>query len=243
MKHYIGIDECGRGCSVGPMVMSLVNTTEENRNQLIELGVKDSKTYKGKNKSVEMWNLSAEIRNTFLTSTVFASPNEIDSAVYCIPGHPEFDTLNGLERKMAIDLLWDISAQAIPRKNEDVTVYLDGKLIFRNIEKYLPWKNCNLIIEDKADQKYPEVAAASIVAKVHREYVINSIINDGTRSTLTKGGGYCNKHTEEWIRSWYPEYIAYIKGQKEYMPWQYKTLRQSYKWTEKLLTRLNKELG
>ena len=38
-----GIDEAGRGPCIGPLVMAITLIEKENEDQLIELGVKDSK--------------------------------------------------------------------------------------------------------------------------------------------------------------------------------------------------------
>ncbi|MEM2926291.1 MAG: ribonuclease HII [Candidatus Bathyarchaeia archaeon] len=158
----MGIDEAGRGPVIGPMVVCGVVAREDAIENLIELGVKDSKALKPSRRK--------ELRNLIIDSVeaweiLEVSPREIDEAV-------RKGRLNLLEaRKMAV---------LISRFNPDVT-YVDApsvntKAFLRCLKGLLKVKasRMEIVAENFADERYPIVGAASILAKLRRDEVLES---------------------------------------------------------------------
>ena len=76
--RILGVDDAGRGCVMGPLVIAGVLIDESSQPKLIELGVKDSKLLTPSRRE----QLAKEIRQVALdTCVVKISPAEIDKVV------------------------------------------------------------------------------------------------------------------------------------------------------------------
>jgi ribonuclease HII len=157
-----GTDEAGRGPVIGPMVMCGACIDEKNEKKLIELGVKDSKLLTPKQRE-EMFDKIKDIVDDF--EIVILTPKEIDDALQ----DPNLN-LNWLEANVTVKILNKLKPKKVfvdcPSNN--VTAYKEY------IENTLKTKT-KLIVEHKADAKYPIAAAASILAKVTRDREIDKI--------------------------------------------------------------------
>jgi ribonuclease H, mammalian HI/archaeal HII subfamily len=149
-----GIDEAGRGPLIGPMVIAKVCGESE---KLKEIGVKDSKLL-SQNRREEIFNKLEE--HSEKIDYIIIPPETIDK--YVLKGE-----LNLMEARY-ISLLIEKEGSYIvdcPDTNEvrfqDLLISLSG--------------NHNITAKHKADLIYPEVGAASIVAKVIREKEIEKI--------------------------------------------------------------------
>ncbi|WP_309492050.1 ribonuclease HII [Candidatus Hecatella orcuttiae] len=157
-EKILGVDEAGRGPVIGPMIVCGVVATEESIRRLEELGVKDSKELT-RQKRVELKSKIMKTIQGFHMVEVY--PREIDEAV-------RRGKLNVLEaRKMA---------EIMERFNPDVT-YIDAPASapenFLNVLKnFLKTHRGKIIAENFADKKYPIVSAASILAKVRRDMIM-----------------------------------------------------------------------
>jgi len=158
--HLIGgIDEAGRGCLIGPMALCGVCIEKERDAELQALGVKDSKQLTPRQRD----RLAELIREVVFSLEVILIP----------PGDIDRENLNYLSLKK--------SAEIIDRLSPDV-VYLDVPAHGSGIQKYCqavqrmvkhqPVRICG---ENKADQNYPVVSAASIIAKVARDREIHNL--------------------------------------------------------------------
>ncbi|MCM8831432.1 MAG: ribonuclease HII [Candidatus Omnitrophica bacterium] len=155
-----GIDEAGRGCIIGPMVIALtiINPMEEYK--LKELGVKDSKLL-SKNKRKKLFY---QIKKICKIKKVVISAQKINQLM-------EEKNLNEIEAFYCAKLL----------KNCNCTrVYIDSpdpkaKNFEKRIRKYLKEEKLEIIAQNKADDSYPIVGAASIIAKVNRDAEIEKI--------------------------------------------------------------------
>jgi len=159
MKRIMGIDEAGRGCVIGPMVLCGVVVRHNMLAALAEIGVKDSKALSPQRRESLHDKISAIIETSFIANIL---PREIDE-----------DNINTLGLRE--------TARMIDAAKPD-EVYLDAPVRGRGIPKYcqklramLPDIEVKLIAENKADQKYPVVSAASIIAKVTRDNVIREL--------------------------------------------------------------------
>jgi len=156
-----GVDEAGRGCVIGPLVIAGVLVDEEAQAKLQEISVKDSKLLSPLTRE-KLYPQIRRIAERVISLSV--SPVEIDRVVFA---GVKFRRLNWLEaQKMAkiIDML-----------NPEL-VYVDAPDIFEDRFKQQILENSRLkppvIAEHHADRTYPAVSAASIIAKVERDHAI-----------------------------------------------------------------------
>ncbi len=166
-KMFIaGIDEAGRGPVIGPMVVALVLVDENGEFLLKRIGVKDSKTLS----KMQRLRLSKSIQVICRQVIVeVVQPSEIDSAVYGRTAK----NLNDLEARIAARLIDKITFTPC-------NVYVDSPDVntirYRNtIMKYLSRDDIEIIVENDADKTYPVVSAASIIAKVKRDSIIEEL--------------------------------------------------------------------
>jgi len=157
-----GVDEAGRGPVIGPMVMVLAIASEEKIDELRELRVRDSKELSLERRE----ELYPEIRKILDDLVVMKiPPAEIDLFV-------ERRGLNELEAMKTAQMI------TLAKTRPDI-VYIDApdpdprKYVGR-ISKYLQ-NPPKIVAEHKADAKYPIVSAASIIAKVERDWEIRKI--------------------------------------------------------------------
>lgn len=164
-----GIDEAGRGCVIGPLVVAGVLIKEENLPVLKRLGVKDSKLLSPKKRdmlAIEILKLSEK------HLVVELSPKEIDHAVQ---SGRKLHKLNRLEA--------ETMAQIINALKPDVA-YVDAADVLEDRFKHHIQESLTTkaIITSKhnADEIYPAVSAASIIAKVTRDkYIANLALSYG----------------------------------------------------------------
>jgi ribonuclease HII len=157
MVNVCGIDEAGRGPMIGPLVIAGVTANEEALEKLKKLGVKDSKQISPKKREA----LFEKIKDIAVSYDIIIVPaKEVDEAL-----ESESLNLNWLE---AIK-----SAMIVNKLNPD-KVILDApsnnpKAYSDYFRIYLKEKDVDVVCEHKADENYPEVSAASILAKVTRD--------------------------------------------------------------------------
>jgi len=159
-----GVDEAGRGCVIGPLVVAGVMVKSEVLPILTELGVKDSKLLTPKKRELLY---PAILQLTEKYHTVKVLPYEIDKAV---ASARRLHKLNRLEAQMM--------AQVIEALKPD-EVYVDAadtvEHRFRNhIQECLKIKT-TIVSRHKADRIYAVVSAASIIAKVERDREIANL--------------------------------------------------------------------
>jgi len=203
MKTICGVDEAGRGPLIGPLVMCGVMIKDSDENKLINLKVKDSKLLT-KEKREFLFDKVKDV--SYKHKVVMANVDEVDRAVNGEDGL----NLNWLEAVK--------TAEIINSLNPDKAI-IDAPS--NNIEKYKQYlmkliknKKIELVLEHKADIKYPVVSAASIIAKVIRD---NEISKLKKKIKIDFGSGYPSdpktigflekyhkKHSEIFRKSWMP---------------------------------------
>ncbi len=144
-----GIDEAGKGCVIGPLVVAGVACEESEA--LAKLGVKDSKKL-NHGKRIE---LDKKIREIAKVEVVKLYPSKLDEAM-------KFKSLN--------EILKECYAEII-RKLKPKVAYVDSPDVIpeRLANALSEMTGVEVVAEHRAEDKYPVVAAASIVAKVERE--------------------------------------------------------------------------
>lgn len=158
-----GVDEAGRGPVIGPMVLALAIAEENKIEELKELKVRDSKELSLKRREALYPKIKRILDEVVV---VKVQPAEIDQFVEGRGG------LNELEAFKTAELL------STAKKQIDV-IYVDAPdpnplKYAQRIEKYLNYPP-KIVAENKADAKYPIVSAASIIAKVERDWEIKKI--------------------------------------------------------------------
>jgi len=183
-----GVDEAGRGPILGPMVFAGVLMKEEDIPELAELGVRDSKLLQpSKRERLAIVILERAVK----VSIKVVSPREIDDA------KAAGVNLNQLEVCCF--------AEIINQLNPDVT-YVDAADV--NPERFSQMIKSNLVIDTelisqhKADYDVLVVSAASILAKVERDRMVNELKRFGD-----VGSGYCHDpKTISFLKEWVREY-------------------------------------
>lgn len=200
----IGIDESGRGCVIGPLVVcGVVIPHEKFQNKLIKLGVKDSKKITGDKRFEKRAELAYNIRKLTCDNVLV----EIATAAQIDEYRRKFGTLDDLERIMASKII-----RLFSEKYNIDKVICDGQM-FNPLKNKYPFVQCF----NKADDLWPVVSAASICAKNTRDSHVKMIMNE------TAGGGYPNKDTWEWIKEDYEKNGKYSDH-----------IRTSWSWFKKM---------
>ena len=157
-----GVDEAGRGPIIGPLVVAGVSIEDGKLEMLRSIGVRDSKLL-SKSMREKLYHVIKEEASSVVVEKV--EPRLIDEYV----SHGKYERLNYLE---AI-----VMAKVIDRLNADI-VYVDScgepDRFEKDIRKNMKRK-VKLVVEHHADRNYTVVGAASIIAKVERDAVIEGI--------------------------------------------------------------------
>ena len=160
-----GIDEVGRGAVFGPVFSAVVILNEKNEITLKKLGVKDSKQLSPKKRKL----LFPKI---ILLSSDYgigqSSTREID--LFGIRVATELSMIRALKKL----------------KKSPSELIIDGPLLLR------PWKGIqeNII---SGDSKYTAIAAASIIAKVSRDNLMERLEKTYSGYSIFKNKGYGTK--------------------------------------------------
>jgi len=156
----MGIDEAGRGPVLGPMVVAGVVLNEQSSQKLVALGLKDSKKLSPKKRQIMFELIKTE---ALWTKAIVIWPKEIDISV-------KSHGLNQLERDKFAEIInsYQGTAKIIidsPQTPAVFTAMINEKL--NSVRDVL----CSF----KADTLYPEVSAASVVAKFTRDSIIEEL--------------------------------------------------------------------
>jgi ribonuclease HII len=162
MSLIMGIDEAGRGALLGPLVVAGVVVDEEGEKALKKMGVKDSKKLTPKRREELAPKIEAVAKSVLVMRV---QPCRIDKL--------RSEGIN-LDKIEAIKM-----AEIISMSDAD-SVYVDSltnnpKKFMRLIMENMNGKNPEMNVENYADETYPVVSAASIIAKVERDASIKEI--------------------------------------------------------------------
>lgn len=188
----IGIDEAGRGCVIGPMVVAVVAADDADRRWFWKNNVRDSKLVPPEERD----GLAPRIKERCWFQIKVALPSDIDCAV-----HDRSRTLNGLELELMSECLRDAMDQF---GDQETYALVDAPSINAHgfLEKLFVasgWNEMNgLRAKHHADARNRTVGAASIIAKYERERLIAILKRELGHDF---GSGYCHD----------PRTIAHLK--------------------------------
>ncbi len=190
-----GIDEAGKGPVIGPMCVGGVLLDEDKTNTLKNLGVADSKKISPKKRP----QLARQIEKYSEKVFVFEiSANQID----------ELRKLMSMNDIMVVAFS-KVLGQLHPEKAyvdaADVNEDRFGRRLLEEYKKNCPERSetLSIISKHKADATYPVVSAASIVAKVRRDELIEELKKD---IGADFGSGYpSDPKTKKFLADWYKE--------------------------------------
>ena len=204
-----GIDEAGRGPVIGPLVLCGVCFDHAKLDYLKEIGVKDSKKLSSKKRNT----LAKLIKdNCHSFEIIILSAKEIDQRE---------------ENKLTLNQLEELKMAEIINKLRPNIVYIDAADVnetrfgnsIKNLVQYEPIK---IISKHRADDIYPIVSAASIIAKDKRDSILDKL----NKEYGNMGSGYpSDKRTTDFIRRW-------VKKNKS-VPY---FVRTSWETTKKIIT-------
>ena len=158
MTLIAGVDEAGRGCVIGPLVIAGVMIKAENLSILTELGVKDSKLLTPEKREL-LYPVILQLVEKYYTIKVM--PYQIDKAV------ESFRRLHKLNRLEAQTMAQVIEVLKPDEAFVDAADTIEHR--FGNHIKECLKTKIRIISKHKADRIYPIVSAASIIAKVERD--------------------------------------------------------------------------
>ena len=164
LRLVAGLDDAGRGSVIGPLVIAGVLFSNEKIASLTEIGVKDSKLLS----SAQRFRLTDKIKEQALRFKVKEiNPREIDRVVF---RSKKFFRLNWLEAKVMAELINELKPDIAYVDASDVN---PGR--FKETIENMLTRKVELISEHKADMRWSQVGAASILAKVHRDLAVEKI--------------------------------------------------------------------
>lgn len=191
----LGIDEAGRGSVLGPMVIAGVVVPEKMDKVLERMGVKDSKRLAPHRRTI----LSRKLRKMFDYEIVVITAREIDEL------RASGVNLNEIEKNAMESILLKLK----PEKAIVDAVDVKAERFQENLRNDT---GLNVIAEHKADDKYIEVSAASIIAKAERDAQIEEINKDFIKSGGIGSGYPSDPTTKKFLTNYtYDEMPDFVR--------------------------------
>ncbi len=239
---YAGIDEAGRGSVFGPLIIVGVVLNENNLEELLENGLKDSKSFLGHHGRGKREELALYIQDISLDLMIEEiSAREIDET---LKNRPK-DNLNLLEFRYISKILLNIKSNNVKLdtlsspsysrknlinylKNMETSIQIKFGATGANISTFTIEKGKEyskiVMIAKKADKIYPIVSAASCVAKTIRDKKLREIEKTWNLPHKILGQGYPNDKDIN-IMNFLKIHHEEIKGHK------YPFIRYSWSWS------------
>lgn len=180
-----GVDEAGKGSVLGPMVIAAVGISSED---ILEgIRVRDSKLLSAK----ERERLYKIIKKKCQVATVRLDAQQIDIMRRDM-------TLNEAVARSHAQVIIKLSPDYAYLDACDVNTFRYGEMVKNHLVQ-----PCEIISEHHADEKFPVVSAASIIAKVTRDRAIATL----AKKYGTIGSGYpSDPVTIHFLNSYIDEY-------------------------------------
>ena len=187
-----GVDEAGRGPVIGPLVIAGISL--QNESILQTIGAKDSKklTPKQRERLAKKIREIADVNIEIITITAA----DIDDMRKVM-------TLNEIEVHGFTKVIKKLNPDICYVDAADVNDVRFGN----NISQYLP-KKTHIVSKHKADDLYPIVGAASILAKTIRDQEVKKIeVLLNKKLEIPIGSGYpADPITQHFLNTWVIQY-------------------------------------
>ncbi len=188
-----GVDEAGKGPVIGPMCVAGVLIAEDRLHLIEELGVKDSKKVAPKKRKLLSGRIKETADNWFVLDV---SAHQID----------ELRTIMTMNEVMVIchaRVLENLGPDHAFLDAADVNEERFGRNVQKKCKDPVTFR---VTARHKADVRYPIVAAASIIAKVHRDRAIAALREEFGDF----GSGYpADPKTIRFLREWFSEHQSF----------------------------------
>jgi ribonuclease HII len=197
-----GVEEAGRGPVIGPMVMASVVIESDEEENLKSLGIKDSKLLLPKRREELFDIITKKVKRYHI---IILSAKEVDDSL-----NDPVMNLNLLEAKTSARLIDILKPEKVildcPSNNPPAYIL--------QVQRFLERKGVSIIAEHKADLNYPVVSAASILAKVTRDRIIEDIKKE---IGIDFGSGYpSDPKTVAFLKKYYDRYDLFRKTWSSY---------------------------
>ena len=191
----LGIDEAGRGSVLGPLVIAGVIIPEKMNKVLERMGVKDSKRLAPHRRTI----LSRKLKKMFEYDMIVISAFEIDQM------RADGINLNDIEKNAMRDLIVKMS----PEKAIVDAVDVKAERFQNNLCEST---GVDVVAEHKADDKYIQVSAASIIAKAERDAQIEEINKEYIKMGGIGSGYPSDPTTKEFLTNYtYDEMPDFVR--------------------------------
>ena len=191
----LGIDEAGRGSVLGPMVIAGVVVPEKMEKVLERMGVKDSKRLTANRRTI----LSRKLKKMFEYEIVVITAREIDDM------RASGINLNEIEKNAMESIILKLKPEKAIVDAVDVKAE-------RFQENLINDTGFNVVAEHKADDKYIEVSAASIIAKAERDAQIDDINKNFIKSGGIGSGYPSDPTTKKFLTNYtYDEMPDFVR--------------------------------
>lgn len=176
-KIELGLDEAGRGCLFGPVCVAGVIWINEELNR--DLQIKDSKKMSEKKRNI--------LKDYIESNAIGYNIQFIDNK--------EIDKINVLEASI---LGMNRCIDEIVKKTKIDTILVDGP-------HFNFYDGISHVCINGGDNKYKSIAAASILAKTHRDEWIENLVRDNPeleKYGILKNKGYGTREHLEAIKQY-----------------------------------------
>lgn len=181
-----GVDEAGKGPVIGPMIVCGVSMEDGDR--LNGMGLKDSK----KINAIKREELAEEIKKESQIHVIKITSNQLDELM----GE---QTINQILADCCVEIIVKLDAEIAYVDSSDVNALRLQDLLESRTGK-------KVRAAHKADDLYPIVSAASIIAKVEREKEIEKLKQDAGNF----GSGYASdERTIKFLRDYFHTHHKY----------------------------------
>ncbi|KAI6660978.1 hypothetical protein LOD99_13701 [Oopsacas minuta] len=191
----VGIDEAGRGPVLGPMVYGICYCPVSKTDTLASLGFADSKELKPSKRDTLM-QIMIQQSGMIGRGVEVLSPNYISN---CMLARDKIN-LNVISHNTAIRMIRRLLERGVNISLVLLDTVGDAKSYEKKLNKEFEGK-FKIEVHIKADSKFPIVGAASICAKVVRDWCLdNWVFKENVNFTSKLGSGYTgDPNTKAWL--------------------------------------------
>ena len=181
--HHIGVDEAGRGPSIGPLVVCALSIPRGDRVILTDLGVDDSKNLtKTRRESIHSEIIAISESRDWEIGLIHCDAESIDLWM-------ESGTLNSLEVRAFADAIAKVTEGSLEFNLFLDACDVDAERFGRNVSSTLGGLggDCRVFSKHRMDSEDVVTGAASIIAKVNRDWAMEKLSRE---LGIDLGSGY-----------------------------------------------------